>query len=156
MHAVNPIIGMNLNSSQTKLVQSWGLGHSGPLTLPHRLGLFIFFSTILDDDSQDSQHVGSFKRFCDVAKVAIIQKNNLAIFGNILDKKVAKRKRNISIFLTTRWNLSYKFVIWKKKKNRNLANLDPFFPWKNLYMGENHIFQAFLFFNLPKMQFSSF
>jgi len=26
---VNPIIRMNLNSSQTKPVQSWGLGHFG-------------------------------------------------------------------------------------------------------------------------------
>jgi hypothetical protein len=31
MLVADPIIGMNLNSSQTKLVQSWGLGHSGPL-----------------------------------------------------------------------------------------------------------------------------
>jgi hypothetical protein len=29
MPAVNPIIGMNLNSSQTELVHSWGLGHFG-------------------------------------------------------------------------------------------------------------------------------
>jgi hypothetical protein len=29
MHVVDLIIEMNLNSSQTKLVQSWGLGHSG-------------------------------------------------------------------------------------------------------------------------------
>jgi hypothetical protein len=28
MLAVDPIIGMNLSSSQTELVQSWGLGHS--------------------------------------------------------------------------------------------------------------------------------
>jgi len=32
--AANPIIGMNLSSSQTELMQSWGLGHSGPLP-PH-------------------------------------------------------------------------------------------------------------------------
>jgi hypothetical protein len=30
MPAVDPIIGMNSSSSQTELVQSWGLGHSGP------------------------------------------------------------------------------------------------------------------------------
>jgi hypothetical protein len=30
MLAADPIIGMNLSSSQTELVQSWGLGHSGP------------------------------------------------------------------------------------------------------------------------------
>jgi hypothetical protein len=29
MPAAHPIIGMNLSSSQTELVQSWGLGHSG-------------------------------------------------------------------------------------------------------------------------------
>ncbi len=31
MLVVDPIIGMNLSSSQKELVQSWGLGHSGPL-----------------------------------------------------------------------------------------------------------------------------
>ncbi len=30
MHVGDPIIGMNLNSSQTELVQSWGPGHFGP------------------------------------------------------------------------------------------------------------------------------
>jgi len=30
MPAADPIIGMNLSSSQTERVQSWGLGHSGP------------------------------------------------------------------------------------------------------------------------------
>jgi len=30
MPAADPIIGMNLSSSQTELVQSWGLGNSGP------------------------------------------------------------------------------------------------------------------------------
>jgi hypothetical protein len=30
MPVVDPIIGMNLSSSQMELVQSWGLGHSGP------------------------------------------------------------------------------------------------------------------------------
>jgi hypothetical protein len=34
MRATNPIIGTNLNSSKTELVQPWGLGHSGPL-VPH-------------------------------------------------------------------------------------------------------------------------
>jgi hypothetical protein len=29
MPAAEPIIGMNSSSSQTELVQSWGLGHSG-------------------------------------------------------------------------------------------------------------------------------
>jgi hypothetical protein len=29
----NPIIRMNLSSSQTKLVQLWGLGHFGPEVL---------------------------------------------------------------------------------------------------------------------------
>jgi hypothetical protein len=29
MHVVDLIIGMNLSLSQTKRVQSWGLGHSG-------------------------------------------------------------------------------------------------------------------------------
>jgi hypothetical protein len=29
MPGINPIIGMNLSSSQTELVQSWGLGHFG-------------------------------------------------------------------------------------------------------------------------------
>jgi len=29
MPAIDPIIGMNSSSSQTELVQSWGLGHSG-------------------------------------------------------------------------------------------------------------------------------
>jgi len=29
MPVVDPIIGMNLGSSQMELVQSWGLGHSG-------------------------------------------------------------------------------------------------------------------------------
>jgi hypothetical protein len=31
MPAADPIIGMNLSSSQTELVQSGGLGHSGPI-----------------------------------------------------------------------------------------------------------------------------
>jgi len=30
MPAGDPIFGMNLSSSQTELVQLWGLGHSGP------------------------------------------------------------------------------------------------------------------------------
>jgi len=30
MPALDSIIGMNLSSSQIELVQSWGLGHSGP------------------------------------------------------------------------------------------------------------------------------
>ncbi len=30
MPAIDLKIGMNLSSSQTELVQSWGLGHSGP------------------------------------------------------------------------------------------------------------------------------
>jgi hypothetical protein len=30
MPAGYPIIGMNLSSSQTELLQSWGLSHSGP------------------------------------------------------------------------------------------------------------------------------
>jgi hypothetical protein len=29
MPAIDPIIRMNSSSSQTELVQSWGLGHSG-------------------------------------------------------------------------------------------------------------------------------
>jgi hypothetical protein len=29
MLVVDPINGMNMSSSQTELVQSWGLGHSG-------------------------------------------------------------------------------------------------------------------------------
>jgi hypothetical protein len=31
--AADPIIGMNLSSSQTELVQSWGLGHSGQISV---------------------------------------------------------------------------------------------------------------------------
>jgi hypothetical protein len=30
MPAGDPLIGMNLSSSQMELVQRWGLGHSGP------------------------------------------------------------------------------------------------------------------------------
>jgi hypothetical protein len=33
MPIVDPIIGMNLSSSQMELVQSWVLGHSGPFSL---------------------------------------------------------------------------------------------------------------------------
>jgi hypothetical protein len=35
MPAGEPIIGMNLSSSQTELVQSRGLGHSGPAGSEH-------------------------------------------------------------------------------------------------------------------------
>jgi len=35
MPAGDPLIGMNLSSSQTELVQSWGLGHSGPAGSEH-------------------------------------------------------------------------------------------------------------------------
>jgi hypothetical protein len=34
MPKVDPIIGMNFNSSQMELVQSWGRGHSS--RLPHK------------------------------------------------------------------------------------------------------------------------
>ncbi len=37
MAARDPIIGINLSSSQTELVYSWGLGHFGPF--PIRLEL---------------------------------------------------------------------------------------------------------------------
>jgi hypothetical protein len=46
----------------------------------------------------------SFKDFCVVAKVMIIQKNSLAKFGYILDMIVdrqKKKKKNPSIFLAT-------------------------------------------------------
>jgi hypothetical protein len=72
--------------------------------------------------------------------VAIIHKNNLTIFGYILDKKLAKRKQNPSIFLTTHWNLSYKFCDLEKKVPSKSGQFGPFFPWKNLYLGGNHIF----------------
>jgi hypothetical protein len=42
MPAANPIIGMNLSSSQTELVQSWGLGHSGQFSESKNLQLFAF------------------------------------------------------------------------------------------------------------------
>ncbi len=35
MPTAYPIIGMNLSSSQMKLVQSWGLGHSNPTFIYH-------------------------------------------------------------------------------------------------------------------------
>jgi hypothetical protein len=35
MPAGDPIIGMNLRSSQTELVQSWGLGFSSPAGSEH-------------------------------------------------------------------------------------------------------------------------
>jgi len=40
----DPIIGMNLNSSQMELVQSWGLGHSGrpQLIFPSKLDFLEF------------------------------------------------------------------------------------------------------------------
>jgi len=41
MPVADPIFGMNLSSSQTELVQSWGLGHSGPF-LEQGLLLVIF------------------------------------------------------------------------------------------------------------------
>jgi hypothetical protein len=86
--------------------------------------------------------------------VAINQKNNLAIFGYTLDKKVAQK--NPSVCLTTCWNLSYKFCDLEKqtKSNQNLVNLDLFFHGKIL--GKNHIFQVFLFFHLLKMWLNSF
>jgi hypothetical protein len=40
MLVANPIIGMNLNSSQIELVQSWGLGHSGHHFLPTHASLY--------------------------------------------------------------------------------------------------------------------
>jgi predicted site-specific integrase-resolvase len=46
-----------------------------------------------------------FFQFFDVTEVVIIHKDDLARFGYRLDMKVEKIQ-NISIFLTTYWNLS--------------------------------------------------
>jgi hypothetical protein len=46
MLAADPIIGMNFSSSQTELVQSWGLGYSGHTdgTIQQSYGIYMFLT----------------------------------------------------------------------------------------------------------------
>jgi hypothetical protein len=75
MPVADPIIGMNLSSSKTKLVQSWGLGHFGHLLVGLLACGSLFFGEKLPKDNTKNLATTPFleKKGCEkkIAKMII-------------------------------------------------------------------------------------
>jgi hypothetical protein len=85
------------------------------------------------------QPLGFFFQLCDVAKVAIILKMiepNLATCTNM---EVGKIK--IFLYSWLRIGTTNKNLVIGKKKISKFGEFGPFFSWKILPTGRNHIFQ---------------
>ncbi len=95
-----------------------------------------------------TQEADSTRGFCDVVKMMMIKKNNLAKSGYTLGIKVGKKKnkQNLSIFF-----LGYLLELiiknlaipnLKKKKSKIWRIWAVFFHGKSFCVGRNHIFEA--------------
>ncbi len=84
---------------------------------------------------------GFFFQFCDVAQVAIILKVIWPKLATCTNTEVGKKSIFFYIF---RYLLELIIKIWRLVELffRSLANWGPFFSWKILHIGRNHIFQV--------------
>jgi hypothetical protein len=64
--------------------------------------------------------------------------------------KMDKEKQEPSVYLATYWNLSYKCGDLETFFFSKSGESEPFFPWKILCIGRNHIFQVQIWRNFAK------